>query len=353
RYPARPRTLRPTRSKSWSGSSKTPSSRRSCPDSNAMPEQTSRLTSMADFTSHSPIQNPWKLGGLSWKELGARVWQEAQDDDLLGRAAQLAFYLLLALFPALLFFTALLGLLPLKPVIPQLLAYLRDMLPAEALSLLEKYLQQVVEGSGGNLLSLGLLGALWASSSGLTAIMDALNVVYDTKETRTYWNIGVTAIAMTIGLAGFIILSTSLVLAGEHMSEGVANLLGLGEVFTIGRTLVQWPPVLGLMLVAVSVIYYVSPNVEQNWRWVIPGSLVAVVLWVVVSLGFKLYVENFGNYNVAYGSIGGGIVLLMWFYLSGIVLLIGGQLNAEIEKAAGRQARQHAVPPPVQSRSPA
>ena len=316
-----------------------------------MPEQTSKLTSMADLTSRSPIQNPWKLGGLSWKELGVRVWQEAQDDDLLGRAAQLAFYLLLALFPALLFFTALLGLLPLKPVIPQLLAYLRDMLPADALSLLEKYLQQVVEGSGGSLLSLGLLGALWASSSGLTAIMDALNVVYDTKETRTYWNIGVTAIAMTIGLAGFIILSTSLVLAGEHMAEGVANLLGLGEVFTIGWTIVQWPLIIGLMLVAVSLIYYFSPNVEQNWRWVIPGSLVAVVLWLVVSLGFKLYVENFGNYNVAYGSIGGGIVLLMWFYLSGIVLLIGGQLNAEIEKAAGRQARQHAVPPPVQSRS--
>ena len=316
-----------------------------------MPEQSSRLTNMADLTSRSPIQNPWKLGGLSWTELSARVWQEAQDDDLLGRAAQLAFYLLLALFPALLFLTALLGLLPLKPVIPQLLAYLRDMVPADAVSLVEKYLQQVVEGSGGSLLSLGLLGALWASSSGLTAIMEALNVVYDTKETRTYWNIRVTAIAMTIGLAGFIILSTALVLAGEYIAEGVANLLGLGEVFTIGWTIVQWPLIIGLMLVAVSVIYYFSPNVEQNWRWVIPGSLVAVVLWLVVSLGFKLYVENFGNYNVAYGSIGGGIVLLMWFYLSGIVLLIGGELNAEIEKAAGREAGQQAVPPPVQTRS--
>jgi membrane protein len=318
-----------------------------------MQEQVSRMTSMADLTSRSPIHNPWKLGGLSWKELGARLWQEAQDDDLLGRAAQLAFYLLLALFPTLLFLTALLGLLPLKPVIPQLLTYLRDMLPADALSLLEKFLQQVMEGSGGSLLSLGLLGALWASSSGLTAIMDALNVVYDTQETRTLWKIRVTAIAMTIGLAGFIILSMSLVLAGEHIAEGVANLLGLGEFFTIGWIVVQWPLIIVLMLVAVSAIYYFSPNVEQDWRWVIPGSLVAVVLWLVVSVGFKLYVENFGNYNVAYGSIGGGIVLLMWFYLSGIVLLIGGELNAEIEKAAGRQARQHAVPPLVQSRSQA
>ena len=291
---------------------------------------------MADLTSHSPIQNPWKLGGLSWTELGARLWQEAQDDEVLGRAAQLAFYLLLAVFPALLCVTALLGLLPLQPVIPHLLASLRDVLPAEALALLEKYLQHAMEGSGGSLLSLGLLGALWASSSGMTAVMDALTMVYDTKETRTALKIRVTAVAMTIGLVGFIIFSTALVLAGEHIAAGVANLLGMGELFTTGWIIVQWPLIVLCMLVAVTAIYYVSPDVDQDWRWVIPGSLVAVVLWVVVSLGFKLYIENFGNYNVAYGSLSGAIVLILWFYLSGIVLLIGGELNAEIGKAAGR-----------------
>jgi len=308
---------------------------------------------MADLRSHSPIHNPWKLGGLSWPELGVRLWREGQNDELVGRAAQLGFYLVLALFPTLLFLTALLGLFPLQPIIPELLAYLREVLPADALSSLEKYLQQVVEGSGGSLLSLGLVGALWATSSGLTAIMDALTVVYDTKETRTLWKIWVTALAMTIGLAGFIILSAALVLVGEHIAQGVANFLGLGELFTIGWVIVQWPLIILFMLVAVSVIYYFSPNVEQDWRWVTPGSLVAVVLWLAVSLGFKLYVENFGNYNVAYGSIGGAIVLMLWFYLSGIALLIGGELNAEIGKAAGKQARLHALPPPVRKRSSA
>src|SRR5262249_52842998 len=165
--------------------------------------------------------------------------------------------------------------------------------------------------------------------------------------------IWVTAIAMTIGLAGFIILSTALVLVGEHLAAGVAKLLGLNKLFTIGWVIVQWPLIILFMLVAVAAIYYFSPNVEQDWRWVTPGSLVAVVLWVVVSLGFKLYVENFGNYNVAYGSIGGAIVLMLWFYLSGIALLIGGELNAEIGKAAGRQARLQAVSPPVRKRSSA
>src|SRR5262249_43082758 len=185
----------------------------------------------------------------------------------------------LALFPALLCFTALLGLFPFQPIIPELLTYLRDVLPADALSLLEKYLQQVVEGSGGSLLSLGLLGALWASSSGLTAIMDGLTVVYDTKETRTLWKIWVTALAMTLGLTGFIILAAALVLVGEHIAEGVAKLLGLSELFTIGWVIVQWPLIILFMLVAVSVIYYFSPNVEQDWRWVTPGSLVAGVVW--------------------------------------------------------------------------
>ncbi|MES4784701.1 MAG: hypothetical protein C4294_01490, partial [Nitrospiraceae bacterium] len=112
----------------------------------------------------------------------------------------------------------------------------------------------------------------------------------------------------------------------------------------------QWPVVSALMLFAVAGIYYFAPNVEQPWRWVTPGSAFAVVMWLIVSLGFKLYVENFGNYNAAYGSIAGVIVLMLWFYLSGIVLLLGGEINAEIEKAAGQQPRVRAEPPPVQKK---
>jgi len=307
----------------------------------------------ASMTSRSAVRNPWKLGGLTWMELSRRLWHESEKDEVLGRAAQLAYYFVLALFPALLFLTALLGLLPLEQIMPELMASLRSVLPADALSLVEKYLQQVVKGSGGDILSLGLLGALWASSSGVTAIMEALNAVYEAKEVRPFWKVRLIAIAMTIGLAGFIILSTTLVLYGEHIGVWIANIVGLGWLFTSAWLVLQWPVVICLMLFAIAVIYYISPCVVQDWRWVSPGSVFAVLMWLIVSLGFKIYVENFGNYNKAYGSIAGVIVLMLWFYLSGIVLLMGGEINAEIEKAANEQAARQGEPEPLQRRTSA
>jgi membrane protein len=284
--------------------------------------------------------DPWKLGGLPVKDLARRTWQEITEDDLPGRAAQLAYYFLLALFPALLFLSALVGLFPLHPVIPDLMANLRRVLPSEALSLMEKYLQQVVEGSSGGILSLGFLGALWASSSGMTAIMETWNVAYDVPDTRPLWRVRLIAIAMTVGLAGFIIVSSVLVLAGEHIGTWVAEALGLGSLFRLLWILLQWPVVMAFMLFALAVIYAFAPNVRQGWRWVTPGSLFAVAAWLAVSLAFKLYAENFGHYNAAYGSIAGVIVLMLWFYLSGMVLLIGGEINAEIARAANPMPEQ-------------
>ena len=303
----------------------------------------------ASLTSPSPRWNPWKLGGLGWRDLAQRLWQESQKDDILGRAAQLAYYFLLALFPALLFLTALIGLFPLKQTLPELMLYLQTVLPTDALSLLERYLDSVARGSSTDILSLGLLGALWASSSGVTAIMEALNVVYGAKETRPYWKVRVVATLLTIGLAGFIIISTTLVLYGERIGEWIADFVGLGWLFVIAWKVLQWPTSISLMLFALAVIYYICPDVEHDWRWITPGSLCAVSLWLIVSLGFKLYVDNFGNYNAAYGSIAGVIVLMLWLYLTGVVMLLGGEINAEIEHAAAAlrlSKHRHSDPDP-------
>ena len=291
----------------------------------------------ASLDSASPAYNPWKLGGLTMRELARRLWHEFERDELLGRGAQLAYYFLLSLFPALIFLTALMGLFPLQNTMPELMAYLQNVLPEDALSLVQKYLEQVVRGSGGSLVSLGFLGALWASSSGVTAIIEALNTVYGAKETRPFWKVRLLAILLTIALAGFIILSVTLVLYGEHIGSWIASFVGLGWLFELAWVILQWPVAIGLMLFALGAIYYCCPDVEQNWRWVTPGSLLAVLLWLVLSLGFKLYVENFSTYNQVYGSIAGVIVLMLWFYFSGITLLLGGELNAEIEKAARGQ----------------
>jgi membrane protein len=279
--------------------------------------------------------NPWKLGGLGLMELGRRLWRESLQDELLGRAAQLAYYALLALFPALIVLTALMGLLSVERFMPELMSYLRDVLPADALLMVERFLTQVAEGSGANLLSLGALGALWASSSGVTAIMDALNVVFGVKEDRRpFWRVRLIAILLTIGLAGFVILSLGLVLYGSTIGTWVAELMGFGVAFTWMWNVLQWPIIIGLMLIVVTAIYHICPDRRvRRWRWLTPGSVFAVGMWLIVSLGFKAYVDNFGNYNKVYGSIAGVIVLMLWLYWSGMVLLFGGEINAEIEKA--------------------
>jgi membrane protein len=296
-----------------------------------------------------PAGNSWRLGGLSVTELGRRLWRESLRDELLGRAAQLAYYALLALFPALIFLTALMGLFSVESFMPELMSYLRDVLPADALTMVQRFLTQVAEGSGANILSLGALGALWASSSGVTAIMDALNVVFGVKEDqRPFWRVRLIAILLTIGLAGFVILSLGLVLYGPTIGRWIGDLMGFGVAFTWMWNVLQWPVIAGLMLMVVAAIYHICPDRPvKHWRWMTPGSVFAVVMWLVVSLGFKAYVDNFGNYNKVYGSIAGVIVLMLWFYWSGMVLLLGGEINAEIEKAEaerlpGTRARQAA-----------
>jgi membrane protein len=282
-------------------------------------------------------------------DLGRRLWRESLRDELLGRAAQLAYYALLALFPALIFLTALMGLFSVESFMPELMSYLRDVLPADALTMVQRFLTQVAEGSGANILSLGALGALWASSSGVTAIMDALNVVFGVKEDqRPFWRVRLIAILLTIGLAGFVILSLGLVLYGPTIGRWIGDLMGFGVAFTWMWNVLQWPVIAGLMLMVVAAIYHICPDRPvKHWRWMTPGSVFAVVMWLVVSLGFKAYVDNFGNYNKVYGSIAGVIVLMLWFYWSGMVLLLGGEINAEIEKAEaerlpGTRARQAA-----------
>ncbi|HWF61918.1 MAG TPA: YihY/virulence factor BrkB family protein [Nitrospira sp.] len=300
-----------------------------------------RTSTESSLTSRSSACNPWKFGGLSFYEMGRRLWHESLRDEVLGRAAQLSYYIVLALFPALLVLTALMGVFSVQGYMPRLMSHLSQVLPNDALSMVERFLKQVAAGSGADILSLGALGALWASSSGMAAIMDALNVVYGVKEdSRPFWRARLTAIALTIGLAGFVILSLALVLYGTRLSAWIADLIGLGRVFVVAWNLLQWPVVAAIMLFVVGVIYYVCPDIRQDWRWVTPGSAFAVAMWFVVSLGFKLYVDNFGDYNKVYGSIAGIIVLMLWLYWSGMVLLLGGEINAEIDKAATARAHQ-------------
>ena len=281
-----------------------------------------------------PRPSSWMFGGLGATQLARRVIAEIQDDDCLGRAAQLAYYFLFALFPFFLFLTTLLGYLPIPNLLDRLLEMLGQMLPGEALQLVQDNIRQLVMGQRGGLLSFAILAALWTSSSALTAIMDSLNRAYDVDEGRPFWKVRGLAILLTIGLSTFLIVSLILLTFGPQIGAWVADLFGLGRVFELAWNILRWPVIVALLIGAMALLYYVAPDVEQRWQWITPGSACAVIGWLLASLGFSFYVNRFGSYNATYGSIGAVIVLLTWMYVSGLFILIGGEINAEIEHAA-------------------
>lgn len=289
--------------------------------------------------------SPWKLGGLSVVELAKRVWAEVAEDEISDRAAALAYYFLFALFPALLFLTALLGLLPIPGLMDRLLDYVSQAMPGDAASILERTLGEIVSGASGGLLSLGVLGALWAGSNGMSSIMSALNAAYDVKEARPWWKAKLLAIGLTLGFSCFILTALVLLVFGPTIGETVAGSVGLGAAFTLAWNIVSIPIVMVLVAIGIALVYYLAPAVEQRWRWVTPGSVVALVLWLVASFALRFYVTNFANYNATYGSIGGVILLMLWLYLSGLALLLGAEVNSEIEHAAARRGAPDAKAP--------
>jgi membrane protein len=189
-------------------------------------------------------------------------------------------------------------------------------------------------GQRGGLLSFGLLAALWTSSSAITAIMDSLNRAYDVKEGRPFWKVRGLAILLTVGLSIFIIVSLVLLTFGPQIGSWIANVVGLGWVFELTWNIVRWPVIVGLLIGALALVYYLAPDVEQQWQWITPGAVIAILGWLVASVGFSYYVNHFGSYNATYGSIGAVIALLTWMYVSGFFVLVGGEINAEIEHAS-------------------
>src|SRR5215213_9408473 len=280
------------------------------------------------------------LGGLGWKELAKRVYAEVMDDDVLGRSAQLSYYFLLALFPALLFLTSLLGYLAGQngQLRQGLFNYLAAVLPGEASKLVSETVTSVTESSGGGKLSFGILATLWAASNGMGAISESLNAAYDLKESRPWWKVRLTAVGLTLALTLLIVTALVLVLYGHDIADALSIRLGLGSAFATAWKVLQWPLVLIFVLLAFALIYYFGPDSHrQDWKWITPGAVVGVLLWLLISFAFKAYLSFFNSYSATYGSLGAVIILMLWFYFTGTAILVGGEINSEIENEMARQ----------------
>lgn len=271
---------------------------------------------------------------LSWKELAIRTAKEINADDLLNLAAQQAYYFFFALFPALLTFISIASFFPIHNLTGQIVTMLGRFAPPEALSIITDQITKISDSGHGGILTFAFLLTIWSSSGAMVSIVSTLNAAYDIPEERPLWKVRLTALALTLGVAFFILVSMALVLVGPTLAEHLANTLHLGPAFKWTWWVLQWPVVFALVAMAMGLVYYFAPDAEQDWIWITPGSVLATALWVIVSLAFKLYLAYFGSYNETYGTLGGFIVLLTWFYLSGLAILIGAELNAEIEHAS-------------------
>ncbi|HLN99225.1 MAG TPA: YihY/virulence factor BrkB family protein [Pyrinomonadaceae bacterium] len=271
------------------------------------------------------------------KAFVSSIWTRLNDHDIFGRAAQLSYYFLLALFPLLLFLVTLLGYFAEagSDLRNKLLTYLATVMPGSAITLVRTTLNEISRARGGGKLSLGLLAALWAASNGMGAITDTLNVAYGAKETRPWWKVRLVAVSLTVMFSLLIVVALAIVLFGGKLGDQIATHFGLSDAFTLAWKLSQWPIALLFLLFTFDLIYYFAPDDRRSKRrlWTV-GSIVAVVLWLAVSFGFRLYLHFFNSYSVTYGSLGALIVLMLWFYFTGLAILIGGEVNSELELQA-------------------
>ena len=278
----------------------------------------------------------WKLGGMKLSALAKQVWSNVGKDELTVRAAALAYYFVLAVFPAMLFVLSMLGLLATAGthLRETLFTQLGQLLPGSASQLVRDTLNEVTAASGAGKTAFGILGALWSASSGVGAMIDSLDKAYEVEENRPWWKQKAISMGLTIVLAILVLSASGLALYGGAAAEAVGSHLALGTTVVSAWKIVQWPVVVGFMFLAFAITYYFAPNIKSpEWNWVTPGSAFGLILWLAASLAFKAYLHFFDSYSKTYGSLGATIILLLWLYITGLSILLGGIVNSIIGRA--------------------
>lgn len=275
---------------------------------------------------------PSPVAWVAARVLIRRVWDRFETDDVLTRAAAMSFFMIFALFPAFLLLVALVQLLPQVDVHDRLLAYPRQLLPPEAAVLVERTLGQLREGASTPLLSLGAAAALWAASSGMVSVIDALNVAFRVREPRPWWRRRLVAVTLTMGLTVFMVIGLLLVVFGGWLGRAVAAIVGFGSLVARAWPWLHGLAVIGCVTLGVALVYGLAPAQALSWRRLAPGAAFAVLAWLIASLGLRLYVVHFQSYNTTYGSIGGVILLMLWLFLSNAALLVGAEIDSVIDE---------------------
>jgi membrane protein len=282
-------------------------------------------------------EEPTDLRRRSWWEALKRTVREFSDDNLTDWAAALTYYSILSIFPALIALVSVLGLIGDSATQP-LIDNIGAVAPGPAKEIFTSAIEnlQRSEGAAGVLFVVGLAGALWSASGYVAAFMRASNAIYEVEEGRPIWKTAPVRIGVTIVLLLLLAISGTAVTLTGGLAEEVGAVVGVGDTAVMVWDIAKWPVLLLIVSFMFAILYWAAPNVKHpKFRWVSPGGVLAVVVWVIASAAFAFYVANFGSYNKTYGALGGVIVFLVWLWISNIAVLLGAELNAELER--GRQ----------------
>jgi membrane protein len=283
---------------------------------------------------------PTDLGGGGWWAALKRTVSEFREDNLTDWAAALTYYSVLAIFPAMIVLVSILGLVGESATQP-LIDNLGTVAPGPAKEIFTSAIENLQgdQGAAGVLFVVGLLGALWSASGYVGAFMRASNAIYDIEEGRPVWKTLPVRVSLTLVLLVLLAITTLAVVLTGGLAARVGDLIGLGDTAVTAWNIAKWPVLLLVVSLMFALLYYAAPNVKQpGFRWVSPGGILAVVGWLIASAAFAFYVGNFGSYNKTYGALGGVIVFLVWLWISNIMILLGAEFNAELERGRAIQA---------------
>ena len=287
---------------------------------------------------------PTDLSKRSWKDIVKRTVREFKEDDLTLLAAGLTYYAVLSLFPALLVLLSILGLLGASATQP-LIDNLTALAPGPARDVVTNAIRNLQDASSaaGLAFVVGLLGALWSASGYVGGFIKASNIIYEVEEGRPFWKLRPLQIAVTVLLVLVAAAITLAIVLTGPLARRVGDVVGLGDAAITAWNIAKWPVIALVVSQGIAFLYWVAPNVQQpGYKWITPGGLFAVVLWVIASVAFAFYVSNFGSYNKTYGSLAAVIIFLVWLWITNVVIMLGAEMNAEIER--GRQIERGQSP---------
>lgn len=257
---------------------------------------------------------------------GKSLLGELKEDRATGLAAQQAYYYMLALFPMLILLIAIVPYLNIDP--NKAINVVNKLLPSESAKMLKDNVVNLVSERNGGLLTFGIIGTIWSASNGMNAFMKAMNIAFDVEETRSFVKARLVSIMLTIGLIIAFVVALLLPVFGEVLIETIQSIIYIPSQFEIMFRIVRWIIAFVVMVAVLAALYRIAPNKHYPFKHVIPGAIFATVVWQLISLGFSFYVSNFGNYSATYGSLGGVIILMLWLFLTGLALVLGGEINA-------------------------